>query len=118
MVYQNSVLVFYNVPVIREKKNQLNPFMSAAILNKDLILCKIQNTLILVYISILNAAAFTGMLLGSPGDPSLSYSVKAASILVGGIQQYFVNQVFGFSPQSSATRALAAVYVISIDLGH
>lgn len=59
--------------------------MSAAILNKDLILCKIYNTLILVYISILNAVAFTRMLLGLPGDQSFSYSVKAVSVLVGGI---------------------------------
>lgn len=59
--------------------------MSAAILNKDLILCEIYNTLILVYISILNAAAFTRMLLGLQGDKSFSYSLKAVSILVGGI---------------------------------
>lgn len=59
--------------------------MSAAILSEDLILCKIYNILIFVYISISNAAAFTRMLLGLPGDQSFSYSVKAVSILVGGI---------------------------------
>lgn len=59
--------------------------MSAAILNKALTLCKIYNALILVYISILNAAAFTRMLLGLFGDQSFGYFVKAESILVGGI---------------------------------
>lgn len=85
MVFQNCILILLqiDVDIIANYRvfflqcacdlgeNQLDLLMSVVILNENIILFRIRNAFILTYFSILNAAAFTRMLLDLPGDQSL-----------------------------------------------